>query len=523
MDGLPVEMTGGPFAGLPAVLLSHSGDRVRVQVTIFGQVTRIDLRADEVRVAGASTSQGPGAAEPTHAALRAEIVREHERLVAAQEFAFFLERASAPETDLAGEWDAYLRHREEVRAGARQRERAALDRFEAELAPLPPDQAAQAVDADAAFWRPGTAASREQRARFPEPAAHTPEERVLAAIFRDPLAEPETSPGEQARQRRDRARLAGEERDEERWRAGLTPDELRAQPARGNPGRYAYARAPRPDAAGPPEHTAGVARTPSGSGSARPAPLPPDADREIVEAIVRKSVDGGCRSGPTTVVGLLLADGAGDVPFPANPWGIPPGADLRQALTTVWQPVAAHAPRFVRAVRDRTLGLALLGDEQDGAALAYVIRRGTYGGPGRDGDEPSAVLGSAPHIADPTEVVPRLAGPVPRPVRDFWAVHHLLDNGMERIGGGLDCNALEFFADDGWSVVAARLDGLPPDRFVHSAGGANYDTYLFDLDTLDSAGNPTVAHWAFKERQLGGQRPYWEWFEDTGHDLIFGR
>lgn len=39
---------------------------------------------------------------------------------------------------------------------------------------------------------------------------------------------------------------------------------------------------------------------------------------------------------------------------------------------------------------------------------------------------------------------------------------------------------------------------------------------------LDSAGNPTVAHWAFKERQLNNHKQYWEWLDSTATDLIFG-
>ncbi|NYD50058.1 hypothetical protein BJY14_006041 [Actinomadura luteofluorescens] len=108
------------------------------------------------------------------------------------------------------------------------------------------------------------------------------------------------------------------------------------------------------------------------------------------------------------------------------------------------------------------------------------------------------------------------------PIRDFWAVHHGLDTGFDCVGGDLACNTLEFFADDSWSVVAERLDGCPPDRFVHAVGNANYDTYVLDLDMLDGAGNPTVAHWAFKERQIGDHKQYWEWLDGTGTDLIFG-
>lgn len=556
MDEIPVEVTGGPFAGFPAVLLSRAGNQVRVEVTMFGRRTPVDLRADQVRVAGAFPAKGPGGAgtaQDAQAVLREQIRREHERLAATEEFAFFLERAGSPDADPAAEWDAYLRHRAEVRTRTRQRERAALDRFDADVAPLPPEDARRALAADAAFWQPGTTAAGEQQARFPDPAGRTAEERLLAAVFADPLADPPPSPVEQARERLERARLAADERDHERWRAGLSAEELSAQPSRGNPGRYAYARAGRRDAGRPGREQASAAGTGTTPGSApgnatarltaggtRPAVLS-DAmaaelrarfrsaegdhalrarlEREMLAGrrldLVQDIVDSGHHGGPTTVLGLLLPGGAGDVPFPGNPWNVPRDAGLTRALAQVWRPVADHAPRFVRELHERTLGLALLGDEEGAARLAYLMAR-------RADDGLSVAVGSAPRAADPAAVVPQLAGPVPRPVREFWAVHQALDNGMEWIGGGLDCNTLEFFEDDSWSVVAARLDGLPPDRFVHAAGGANYDTYLLDLDVLDGAGSPTVARWAFKERQLGGRQPYWEWFEGAGRDLILG-
>ncbi|MGI5207442.1 leucine-rich repeat domain-containing protein [Spirillospora sp. CA-108201] len=710
------------------------------------------------------------AASRSPASVREQIVHEHELLAATEAFAFFLERVDAPETDLAREWDAYLAHRDEARTRARERGRTALERFDRRLASLPIDEALRAVAADTAFWHPGTAAVREQRVLLNEPDV---EQRLLAAIFGEPLDEPGASHRERARERLERARLAAEERDYERWRADLPPGERHAHPARGNPARYAYARAPRLDVSRPPErsvewairsqtgvgegpipeealdavdglsltlhqpadltplgrlrnlswlsvhstvpvdlvtlastlrparelrdltidapvgditplarltqlrnlrleHThvtdvgpladltqlsdlsvcdgplsdltplsglrlgrlfvyrtrvsdlsplsgmptltvlglagcpvrdltvvttlpalhfvnlrgtpitdlgdlperapevtfegvnehagdeAGTRETTAASaGAGAPAEPVPDAlaadllaefrtvgddharrgrlERAMLAGrrldLVQEIIGDDFQSAGSTVVGLLLTGAAGDVPFPDNPWGIPPAADLTQALRQVWEPVAGLAPRFVRTVHDRTLGLALLIDESGTHALGYFTWRSDRGvdapagldqfaDPARD-HHLSLVIGSAPHAADPTAVMPLLAGPVPLPIRDFWAVHHVLDTGFDRIGGGLDCNTLEFFADDGWSVVAERLDGHPPDRFVHSVGNGNYDIYVLDLDMLDSAGNPTVAHWAFKEREIGDHKQYWEWLDGTGADLIF--
>ncbi|WP_052848983.1 hypothetical protein [Streptomyces avicenniae] len=775
MDEIQVELTGGPFAGLPAVLRSHVGDRVQVEVTVFGRRTSAEVRADQVRVAGAPLPETGLTADPatrTHAALRDRITTEHERLAGIEAFTFVLDRLDTPETDPAADWDAYVAHRDAAQAGARARGRAALDRFDRELAPLPVTEAQRAIDAEAAFWHPGSAAGREQQERFPGLHEPNPEERLLAAIFGEQRDEPTVTPHERARLRLERARLAAEERDHERWRAALSPEERDAHPTKGNPARYAYARAPRQEVSLPPERSVEWAvRSATGVGH---GPVPQDAldavdgldltlhrpsdltplgrlpnlrrlsvrsrvqidlvalaaalcqarglEELSIEAPVRdlaplarlgqlrsleldhtrvtdlaplagltrlsdlSVLDGplsdltplaGLRLGrlfvhrtrvgdlsplagmPTlgvlglvgcpvldlsvvttlpalrfvnlrgtrvtdlgdlperapgvtfegvgedtaqatgtedavadapgapvtdavaaalrtafraadddparltrveramlagrrldlvqelvvgrwgsrrsTVEGLFLRGGAGDVPFPDNPWGIPSGAGLTRALTQVWAPVAGLAPGFVTAVHERTLGLALLRDEQGAPALGYLVWR-------RDGDrsEPladtpdsldrfadperdlrlSVVVGSAPHAADPAAVVPLLAGPVPRPVRDLWAVHHGLDNGWERVGGGLDCNTLQFFGDDPWSVVAERLDGLAPDRFVHAVGTSNYDMYLLDLDVLDGGGNPAVAHWAYKEREIGDHRQFWEWLDSTGIDLL---
>lgn len=769
MEPIDVEVIDGPFAGIPAVLISHLGHDVQVEVTVFGRSTRLDLHVNQVRIAGARLRPEPAA--DAHASLRERITAEHELLAVTEAFTYFLERVDTPETDPAGEWDAHQALLDRARARAREREASALDRYDRQLAGLPADEARQAVDDDAAFWHPGTTAVRDQHARFSEPREPDAEQRLLAAISGEQPDEPRVSPREQARRRLEQARLAAEERDYEQWRADLPPDRRHAYPARGNPTRYAYARAPRLDVSRPPErsvewairsktgvgrgpiprealeavdglsltlhrpadpaplgwlpnlqwlsvsssvavdlvalaavlrsvgalrdltidapvhdiaplaqltqlrnlrlghtrvtdisplanlarlsdlsvcdgplsdlaplsglrlsrlfvyrtrvsdlsplsgmptlgvlglvgcpvrdletvttlpalHFVNLRRTPvtdlgdlprrapgvtfegvdentgdeAGHELAAAAPIPgdvpttpaPDARAADLRAEFHAAGDDYARrrrlepamlagrrldlvqeivGSGRTVVGLLLPGGVGDVPFPDNPWNIPPSADLTQALARVWAPVAAYAPRFVTAVHDRTLALALLTD--DGApALGYFTWRHDDDRAGRLVEAPdtldrfadparayylSLVVGSAPHNADPTAVVPRLAGPVPRPVRDFWAVHHSLGD-FDNIGGGLDCNTLEFFNDDSWTVVAQRLDGHPPDRFVHAVGSGNFDTYVLDLDMLDSAGNPTVAHWAYKEWEIGDHRQYWEWLDATGTDLIF--
>ncbi|SEH00848.1 hypothetical protein SAMN05444920_11837 [Nonomuraea solani] len=768
MDEIRVDVVDGIYAGLDAVLTSHEGDRVLVQVSVFGRRTVVELHPSQVRIAGATS--GPQVVDvvtDTHAALRDRIAVEHDRLAETETFAFFLDRLDAPESDLAAEWDAYVVHRDKARARAEARKLTALERYGRELAERAVDEARRVIDADPAYWLPGRPAAAEQRERAPEPDA---EQRLLAAIFGEVgvEAEEEASPFDRAGERLERARMAAEDRDYERWEAGRSEEERRAGPSRGNPSRYAYARAARTGVGLPQERSVELAiRSATGISD---GPIPPDALEAVdglrldlyrpadlsplaqlpnlrwlavhstapIDVVVLASALAPARSlreltveapiddigplarltqvtsltldgtlvtdispvaaathlrdlsmcdGPledltplaglqlrrlfvhrtrvhdlsplagmatlqvlglvacpaqdlsvvtelpglhfvslgrtgiadlgdlpervpgvtfegvgelapapsdasapaaaaspladelagalaaqfhaaeddwvrkgrlaramlagrrldlvqpivedgTTVTGLFLHDGIGDVPFPNNPWGIPADGGLAAALTRVWAPVAELAPRFVAAVRDRTLALALLSQDDGTAALGYFAWHRDDDGSGRlipapDGldrfADPaidyylSIVIGAAPHYADPAARVPLLAGPVPRPIRDFWAIHHHLKPALgDGVGGALTMNTLEFFDGDSWSVAAKRLGGLPPDRFVHSVGRADYDDYVLDLDVLDGDGNPTVAAWAFKGWEISGHRQFWDWLDGIGTDLVFG-
>lgn len=257
-------------------------------------------------------------------------------------------------------------------------------------------------------------------------------------------------------------------------------------------------------------------------------------DREAVHEAVRYLAHDGL-----TLQGLFLQGGAGDVPFSPNPWNVPADAGLSQALTRVWRPIAELAPRFVEVLRARTLGLALLADHGGAPSLGYLLW-------GRNADRDASreqallraarapitldelgdrrgdaflrvVVGTAPRVVDPAAVVPLLAGPIPVPVRDFWAVHHGLGSRLGgRIGGDLRYNTLGFFDGDGWDAVTERTGGHPPDRFVHDVGSGDYDSYVLDLDMLDPAGNPTVARWAWKEWVIGDHKQFWDWLDTDG-------
>jgi len=581
-----VDVIDGGLTGFTGVLSSRSGDRVLLQLSVFGRQMPVELRLDQVRLAGmASKPAVMDAVTESDAAMACDrIVAEHDRLAATEEFSFFLERIDAPDSDLAGEWDGYLAHRDQVRARVEVRKQVALDRFDRELGGLPVGEALRIMDGDAAFWLPGGPAAAQQRDRFPEPDA---EQCLLATFFSEEAGDPGVSPRILARKRLDRARMAAEERDYQWWEANRSDDERRAGPSRGNPARYAYARAARHDVSLPRERgvelairaetgvsegigghaqvpvdiaagalaastpTAGSGPTPDKRAAALLAEFHTIADDyvrkgrleramlagrrlDLIQEIIRPSVSEG-----STVVGVLLRDGAGDVPLATNPWAIPADAGLAAALTCVWGPVAQYAPRFVAAIHNRTLGLALLTEDDGAAALSYLCWHRDDDGSSQLINPPdsldqfadpskdyylSTMIGAAPHIADLSTVVPLLAGPVPRPVRDFWSIHHGLHSfdGDWMLGGRLTVNTLEFFQNDSWSVAARTLGGLPPDRFVHSVGNGHFVDYVLDLDVLDSGGNPTVAEWAWKEWEVGGRKQFWDWLDSTGTDLILG-
>ena len=232
-----------------------------------------------------------------------------------------------------------------------------------------------------------------------------------------------------------------------------------------------------------------------------------------------------------TVRGLFFRDGVGDRPFAANPWGIEPDAGWPAALDRVWAPVADHAPHLTATIRDRTLALALLTDPDGRAVLGYLAWRRADDVPGPIGEpitlaqladpghdsHPDLVLGAAPRTVDPATVLPVLAGPVPRPVRDFWSAHA----GFGRLAPEFGRNVLDRFGGR-LDEATGRLKGLPSDRFVIQAGANDYQAFLFDLDVLDDAGHPTVACWSFKDGDhVGEHESFWDWADGAGVGIAF--
>ncbi|WP_395110946.1 hypothetical protein [Actinomadura sp. SCN-SB] len=158
--------------------------------------------------------------EEVIAALRAEVVDDHNRLARIEKLTFFYELVDEPEENLAGEWDAYCRHASHVDERVARLRSTALERFDREVVPLPPASAAAVVYGDDDFWFPGFVAERRHNERHPTDEL-TPEKRLLRTIF----GEMRASRSELAEERRRAARRAAEDRDYAVWRSAHQPPE----------------------------------------------------------------------------------------------------------------------------------------------------------------------------------------------------------------------------------------------------------------------------------------------------------
>ncbi|ADI07706.1 hypothetical protein SBI_04586 [Streptomyces bingchenggensis BCW-1] len=135
---------------------------------------------------------------------------------------FFYELVDESEEDLAGEWDAYCRHASRVDERVSRLRSAALARFDREVVPLPPAEAAAVVYGDDDFWFPGFVAERCRGDHHPnnDPWSElTPEEKLEHAIFGTRPVRRSDLAGE----RRCAARAAAERRDYAVWRSAHQP------------------------------------------------------------------------------------------------------------------------------------------------------------------------------------------------------------------------------------------------------------------------------------------------------------
>ncbi|WP_173092149.1 DUF2228 domain-containing protein [Actinomadura verrucosospora] len=152
--------------------------------------------------------------EEVISALRAEVDNDHTRLADVEKLMFFYELVDETEEELAGQWDAYCRHVSLVDERVSRLRTAALARFDREVAPLPPADAAAVVYSDDAFWFPGFVAERRHPAEDPW-SELTPEEKLEHAILGTRPARWNDPPYE----RRCAARRAAELRDYAVWRS----------------------------------------------------------------------------------------------------------------------------------------------------------------------------------------------------------------------------------------------------------------------------------------------------------------
>lgn len=164
--------------------------------------------------------------EEVISALRAEVDNDHNRLANVEKLTFFCELVDVSEEDLAGEWDAYCRHASLVDEQVSRLRSVALARFDREVVPLPPADAAAVVYSDDDIWFPGFVA--ENRNPTDDPWSElTPEEKIEHAIFGTMPA----GRSELAGERRCAARGAAERRDYAIWRSTHQPPESTARSA----------------------------------------------------------------------------------------------------------------------------------------------------------------------------------------------------------------------------------------------------------------------------------------------------
>lgn len=159
--------------------------------------------------------------EEVTSALRAEVDSDHDRLAAGEKLTFFHELVDEPDEDLAGEWDMYCRHAARVDERVSRLRSAALARFDRDVVPLPPADAAEVVYGEDDFWFPGFAAERRRGPTEDPWSELTPEEKLEHAIFG--TVPPRRS--DLAGERRCAAREAAERRDYAVWRSTHQPSD----------------------------------------------------------------------------------------------------------------------------------------------------------------------------------------------------------------------------------------------------------------------------------------------------------
>jgi hypothetical protein len=147
--------------------------------------------------------------------------------------------------------------------------------------------------------------------------------------------------------------------------------------------------------------------------------------------------------------GLVLADGAPGLAFEDNPWGIPAGASLDNALAVIWAPVASlsRAERAVHALQREVLALALVElDQPRRWAVGYLHpwRRMAYEIEAEDLPSPPECFARREALdwADYADLGlffgfgPSTSGStLSRAVGEFWRVHDGMEDGLLWLNG----------------------------------------------------------------------------------------
>ena len=180
------QIISGMYKGMSARVVEVVGDRVKLEVTVFGRAMPVELPVSEVEL---------DVADPWPR-MREEIADDQRMMLQRDEEAFWESILAKPAGDGVEEWLAFEDHRRSVRATASAREAALLSAFERELATLPPDAATARYQEQRSRWLADT----ELRKGWKEAWRADPES---FTAFRDR--------DEQSRARRHRAELAFEE------------------------------------------------------------------------------------------------------------------------------------------------------------------------------------------------------------------------------------------------------------------------------------------------------------------------
>ncbi|WP_026411081.1 hypothetical protein [Actinomadura oligospora] len=274
-----------------------------------------------------------------------------------------------------------------------------------------------------------------------------------------------------------------------------------------------------------------------------------DRDPHVIARLLRHSSaragllqrDERLRSSDTAELrGLLLLGGDDDIPFAADsPWGVPPGANLAEALEHVWAPVAGRCPRFLAALRAEVLGMALVAlDGEHLLGYLYLadrsqdLPRTLADLPGSEHGKLEILWGAAPARLGPADIVPLLDEPLPAPVRDLAAVHASLTSfdfvqRLDRFTTTLGASIIENHAGED------PADYDEDDEFVRATNGefdrhvrfctcdSAAEAYFLDMTDRDPDGSPRVALSGINGDSEPPGTPFWDWVDEALPSLLF--